>query len=114
MQLPTQTKPAIMGAFVGAIILAVVGFGWGGWKTQSAANQMASQSILAVLTPICVQNFTRQANATEKLAEFMKISTWQRDEFISKGGWATVPGQETPRSGVAKACADALSVAKTT
>ncbi|CAH1661093.1 conserved hypothetical protein [Hyphomicrobiales bacterium] len=113
MQIPTQIKPAALGAVVGAIILAVVGFGWGGWKTQSAANQMANQAILAVLTPICVQNFSHQAGATEKLAEFMKTSTWQRDEFISKGGWATIPGQEAPRIGAARACADALSASKT-
>jgi hypothetical protein len=37
---------------------------------------------------------------------FNKASWWDRRLIIEKGGWATVPGTDTPNSAVATACAE--------
>jgi len=117
MKIPAELKPAAWGAVGGAIALAIIGFTWGGWVTQSTAEREArtrsSTALVAALSPICVAKFQQQANATEQLAEFKKISSWQQGDFIAKGGWATMPGSSSPDSDVAKACAAALGVPKT-
>jgi hypothetical protein len=117
MKMPAELKPAAWGAAGGAITLAIIGFTWGGWVTQSTAEREArtrsSTALVAALSPICVAKFQQQANATEQLAEFKKIRSWQQGDFIAKGGWATMPGSSFPNSDVAKACATALGVPKT-
>lgn len=77
------------------------------------ASERSTKAVVAALAPICVQNFNQQSAVSEKLAEFKKVSSWQRDDYITKGGWAITPGEASPRSGVAKACADALAAAST-
>ncbi len=61
MEFPSETKPALWGAAGGAILLAIVGFTWGGWMTTSSANKLADQradtAVVAILTPICVDKF---------------------------------------------------------
>jgi hypothetical protein len=42
------------------------------------------------------------------LTEFNKASWWDRRLIIEKGGWATMPGTDTPNSAVAAACAERL------
>jgi hypothetical protein len=105
-------KPAAWGAVAGAIAIMIFGFGWFGWTLGSTAEKMANQrtesAIVAALTPICVEKFQHQAGAAEKLAEFKKISSWDRRSLIEKGGWATIPGSETSNSAVAAACAEKL------
>ena len=58
MQLPTWLKPALLGAGVGAIALAIVGFSWGGWVTGGSEKDMAlmqsNVAVAAALTPYCV------------------------------------------------------------
>jgi hypothetical protein len=51
----------------------------------------------------------QQPNAAVKLAEFQKIESYKQREFIETGGWATPPGEKTPNSGVANACAEELA-----
>jgi hypothetical protein len=102
----------LWGAAVGAAVLAVAGFMWGGWVTGGNAEAMAlkrSQSaVVAVLTPICIEKFRANANASAKLAELKNISTsWMRRDYIVNGGWATF-GQERPFE-LADACAEALN-----
>jgi hypothetical protein len=40
-----------------------------------------------------------------------KVDSWAQGEYVEKGGWATVPGENPPEqvSAVAKACAQLLS-----
>jgi hypothetical protein len=64
---------------------------------------------VAVLTPICVENFMKQPDAAIQLAEFRKTAAWQRRQFIERGGWARMPGSDAPNSAVANACADQLA-----
>ena len=101
------------GAVAGAIILAAVGFLWGGWTTQGKhldAVKVASETaVVTALAPICVDSFLKGANASDQKVEMMKASSWNRGTFIEKGGWATTPGATSPNSAVAKACADLLS-----
>jgi hypothetical protein len=72
------------------------------------AVDRAQTAVIGVLKPICVEKFQHQANATSKLAEFNKSSSRDRAGIIEKGGWATMPGSDTPNSAVASACAERL------
>jgi hypothetical protein len=116
MQVPSELKPAAWGAVCGAIALAVIGFSWGGWVTGSTADKTAKEAadtaIVRVLAPICAEKFQQQADAGAKMADLMKASTWERGNFVEKGGWATMPGANTPNTGVARACAELLQKPK--
>jgi hypothetical protein len=52
----------------------------------------------------------KQPNHEEKLKEFEAIDSWRRYEFIEKGGWDRMPGQEKADPSVARACAEGLEV----
>lgn len=45
------------------------------------------------------------------LAAFKKVDSWSQGAFVEKGGWATVPGSNSPQqvSAVAQACASLLA-----
>jgi hypothetical protein len=105
-------KPGIWGAVIGAAAISVVGFSTFGWTLGSTAERMATEraqtAVVGVLTPICVEKFQHQADAPAKLIEFNKVSSWNRRSVIEKGGWATMPGTDTPNSAVATACAERL------
>ena len=113
MRIPEQTKPAAWGALGGAIALAIVGFSWGGWVTGGSAAEAATQSaksaVVAVLAPICAMQFRDQVDATGKLTELKALSSYQRADFVVKGGWATMPGAKEPVNGVAYACVEILT-----
>jgi hypothetical protein len=111
-----NVKPAAWGAVAGAVALAAVGFSWGGWMFGSTAEKMAvaraEAATIVALTPFCVAKFEAQADASTKLAEFKKISaSWDRRSYIEKGGWATIPGSNTPNLALADACAEKLGKA---
>ena len=113
MQLPSETKPALWGAAGGAILLAIVGFTWGGWMTTGTANKLADQradsAVVAILTPICLEKFRQNTDAVANLAALKKISSsWEQGNFVEKGGWATRPGAASPDYVLASACAEKL------
>lgn len=112
MQILPSIKTVIWGAAIGAAAITVVGFSSLGWRSSSTAEQMAADraetAVVGVLTPICVEKFQHQANASTKLAQLNKVSSWDRESMIEKGGWATAPGSDTPNSAVARACAERL------
>lgn len=113
--LPSQTKPAIWGAVVGAIGLAIVGFSWGGWVTGTTAEKLADThakaAVTSVLTPICVDQFQNSLNASANLVELKEIeNSWKQRDYVSDGGWATMPGSTAkPSRNIADACATKLS-----
>lgn len=113
MQIPEWTKPALTGAGAGAVVLAIVGFSWGGWMTGSAAAKMSSEesqaAVAAVLTPYCVEKSQMDPKSTDILAELDKASTYQRRGIIEKAGWATPLGAEKPDRDLAEACQTALT-----
>ena len=113
-KLPSQTRPFLWGAAVGAIVLAIVGFNWGGWVTGSVAERLAAgraeAAVVSALTPICVAQFQKGADAAAKLATLKEIKSWEQGDYVGKSGWATMPGSTAePNRDVAIACAEQLN-----
>jgi hypothetical protein len=107
----------LQGAVAGAVVAVIVGFNWGGWTlgstVEKVADQRAEAAVVAVLAPICVDQFRHAANESANLTELSKFNfAWDRGTFIEKGGWATMPGSEKADPAVAKACAETLGTLK--
>ena len=116
MKIHQGVKPALWGAAAGAVAISIIGFSVMGWTLGSTAERLAvarsESAVVAVLSPICVDKFQHSAEAATNMTELKKVSSYQQGSFIEKGGWATLPGSESPDSSVARACADVLSSAK--
>jgi hypothetical protein len=112
MKIPSELKPAAWGAVGGAVVLAIIGFTWGGWVTgataESTANDRAEEAVVAALAPICAAQFREATNAAVNLATLKETKSYEQRKFVEEGGWATMPGQDDPESGVAAACAKIL------
>lgn len=108
-----KIKLGLWGAFGGAIVLAIVGFAWGGWVTGGTAQQLAAQTaeaaVLDRLAPICVEQFNRDSAKDEKLIELKEIDSWKQGDYVQNQGWATMPGEKDPDRMVARKCVDLLS-----
>ena len=118
MRVPVWIKPGIWGAVIGAVAIMVIGFSWMGWTLNSTHHRVATErsgsAVTAALTPFCVASYLKQPDATQKLAALREdSSSYSQRETIEKGGWATMPGNTEPSSGVADACVTALLGAKT-
>ncbi len=103
-------KPGLWGAAGGAIILAIIGFAWGGWVTggtaQEMAEEMAEDAVVGRLAPICVERYNQDSEKDQKLNELKEESSFRRGDYVEKQGWATMPGEKNPDSKVADKCAD--------
>jgi len=115
-KLPAQTSPFLWGALSGAIALAIVGFGWGGWVTGGTAqkNSLArvDEATVSLLVPICVAQFRASVGAKGQLVALKATETWKQAEYVEKGGWATMPGAASgaePNRAVLSGCAEALN-----
>jgi alkanesulfonate monooxygenase SsuD/methylene tetrahydromethanopterin reductase-like flavin-dependent oxidoreductase (luciferase family) len=114
LKLSPKVEPVLWGAAGGAAALAFVGFMFGGWVTGGRAAEMVRQqsekAVIAVLAPICVDKFRHAKNVGENLGRLNAISySWEKGNYVKQGGWATLPGNDEPTSGVAQACAELLS-----
>jgi hypothetical protein len=105
-----NVKYGIWGLIGGAVIAMIVGFAWGGWTTSSSANAATAKAVVSSQAAICVAQFVRQPNHEAKLKEFEEVSSWTRGEFVEKGGWDKMPGQEKADPEVARACAEGLGL----
>ena len=105
-----KIKYGVWGLVVGAVIVMIIGFAWGGWTTSSTTKTMTEQALLASQSAICVAQFMKQPNHEEKLSELQRIDSWKRAEFIEKGGWDKMPGQKKADYAVSRACADGLEL----
>ena len=79
-----EIKPALFGAVGGGIVLAIIGFAWGGWVTgstaQKLAEEMAEDAVVGRLAPICVEQYKQDSEKDEKLKELKETNSWQRDD----------------------------------
>jgi len=81
--------------------------------TGATANRLAAEradtAVVVALTPVCVENFLQNSDAKANLAVLRKISsTWERGDYLQKGGWATRPGTISSDYHLARACAEKL------
>jgi hypothetical protein len=108
-----KIKPVLWGAVGGAILLATIGFNWGGWVTTGTAEAMAkdiaANAVAERLGSICVAQFNRDSEKGQKLKEMKGQDTWEKGRYIEKQSWAIMPGDEKPDSKVADACAKHLT-----
>lgn len=93
----------------GAIVLAIVGFNWGGWVTGGAADAMAKEiaanAVAERLGSICFAQFNHDTEKGQKLKEMKEKDPWDKARYIEKQSWAIMPGEDKPDSKVADACA---------
>jgi hypothetical protein len=108
-----KIKFGLLSAAGGAIVLAIIGFNWGGWVTTGAAEVMAKESaanaVAERLGSICVAQFNRDSEKGQKLKEMKEKDTWDKGRYIEKQSWAIMPGEDKPDSTVADACAKQLA-----
>ena len=108
MNISPSLKPAIWGMAGGAVATIIVGFSWGGWITQSMAQQMETKSAKAAVvgefTPLCVARARQQ---TELVADLMEQSSWGYRDFVVKAGWVDNVNDHYQHE-VAIACANSL------
>jgi hypothetical protein len=106
-------KSAFLGAAAGAVALAIIGFGWGGWVTGGTAKKMAEQTastaVVLALAPICVDNFRHQPDAGAQLVSLQKLSSYDQAGFVQKGGWAASLGGKDANSAITRGCAETLA-----
>jgi hypothetical protein len=97
----------------GAVLLAVVGFNWGGWVTGGAAAAMAKENaayaVAERLGSICVAQFNSDSERGQKLKEMKAKDSWDQGRYIEKQRWAIMPGEDKPDSKVADACAKQIA-----
>ena len=91
------------GAIGGAIVIAVIGFKWGGWVTGGTAQIMAEEAVVERLALLCVAQFNQDSQKDQKLKELKKTALPRT--YVEKQGWATMLGEKQPNSEVADQCA---------
>lgn len=105
-------KPFAWGLVAGAIVLLIVVFATGWVTTSSSAKQMAEEkaeeAVTDKLASICVFQFNQDPQKSKKLEELEGVSSWQQEDFVEEQGWATMPGSDSPASGVAEKCAEQI------
>jgi len=111
--MPMWIKPAVWGVVLGSILTMILGFSYGGWTTSGTATRLAKQqadiAVTTALVPLCVAQSKADRAAAQKLGELKAMASfYEQQEFVTKTGWATVPGSESPNRDVAEACASAL------
>jgi predicted dienelactone hydrolase len=111
--MPQWIKPGIWGAVVGSVLTMIVGFSYGGWTTSGTAAREAKQhaetAVTAALVPLCIAQSKADRTVLTKMGELKALtSSYAQRDFVTKAGWATVPGSADPNGDVAAACATAL------
>ena len=109
------TKAILFWSVLAAVILTmIVGFTWGGWVTGGTAQKMAEvaakKAVVERLSLICLDQFSQDPDKAQKLSEFIVTRTYQRDDYVTDQGWATMFGDEEPDRNVADACAKLIAL----
>ncbi len=108
-----KIKLLLGGAAGGAIVLAIIGFAWGGWVTGGTAREMAvvaaGDAVAERLAPICVEQYTQAPEKDQKLKTMMEKNAWERGNYVAEQGWATMPGEKNHDGTVSRKCAELIA-----
>jgi len=114
MNTPEWLKPGIYGAVIGAAVVGIGGFTWGGWVTGGTAHDramaMSHDDVVAAMVPVCLDMAQADPDRAAKLAIIRDAETYRRRNALMDAGWATVPGAEAPDRDIAQACLASLDV----
>ncbi len=92
-----------------AALTMATGFTWGGWGRGATARGMAEtaaeEAVVKRLAPICVAQFKRDPAREQKRTELKALSEYDWSDYVTKQGWASMPGGGAPDPKVADACA---------
>ncbi len=107
-----KIKTGVWGGIIGAIVVMIIGFGWGGWvlgsTAQKNADTMLTDGLVARLAPMCLGQFNADADKDKKYRELTEKNRWEREEYVEKQGWATMPFEKEPDRGVAVMCVELI------
>jgi hypothetical protein len=112
-QMPLWIKPVLWGAVAGSVATMIVGFNFGGWTTSGTSARLAKiqadTAVTTALVPLCIAKSKADRGGLKKMGELKALaSSYDQRDFVTKTGWATVPGSDDPNRDVAEACAAAL------
>jgi hypothetical protein len=96
------------GFVLGAGIAIMIGFVWGGWTTSSTTQKVSEEAVLTIRAAICVAQFMNDPGHKTAIKEFQGTDSYKRSDFIEKGGWDKMPGEEKAAWGVSGACVAGL------
>jgi hypothetical protein len=112
MDIPVWVKPAVWGAFAGAIAMSTIGFSQLGWTTANSADRLAQDradtAVISALVPFCVLKAQHDPDLAVLTKFQTEQSSYSRGDIVSKAGWATVGGAQSPDNALARACSDKL------
>jgi hypothetical protein len=87
-----KIKLGLLSAVGGAILLAVVGFNYGGWVTtgtaEAMAKEIAASAVAERLGSICVAQFNGDSEKGQKLKEMKEKESWDKARYVEKQSWA--------------------------
>jgi hypothetical protein len=111
--MPPSIKPFVWGVAVGSVVTMIIGFSYGGWTSSGTAARLAQQqadaAVTTALVPVCIAQSKADRATLKKMAELKALtSSYDQRDFVTKTGWATVPGTPDANREVAEACAAAL------
>src|SRR4029453_13764021 len=92
-----KIKFGLLSAAGGAIVLAVIGFNWGGWGAPGSADGVGKEAAAKAgaerLGSICVAQFNGDSEKGQKLKEMKEKDSWDKGRYIEKQSWAVMAGE---------------------
>ena len=107
-----KIKTSVWSAIIGAVVVMIIGFGWGGWvlgsTSQKNADTMVENALITRLAPMCLGQFNADAQKETKLKELQAKSMWEREKYVEAQGWATMPFEKEPDSSLTEMCVEKI------
>jgi hypothetical protein len=95
------------GFVAGGVVVAALGFHWGGWMLSSTAEKLADQkvekAVVTALAPVCADKFRALADYDARMAKLRKDESWNRRDDFPKT-LVTLPGGSDVNTDLVDAC----------
>lgn len=109
----TLLKGVVIGVLIGVIATAAVGIGAGLVVMKNDAEAMAlsasQDALVDGYATICVENFENSPNFDADFKTLSDTPIYSRRDFITRKGYATMPGAQQPYRHTADECARRLT-----